>query len=56
MTAQKSFNHRVGFIIKIEAQEKDVKPKIKRLKSHQNEMFALLDWENVSPYNNQAEE
>ena len=29
---------------------------IKRLKRHQNEMFTFLDYENVSPYNNHAEQ
>jgi transposase len=35
---------------------KDGKRLIKRLKRHKNELFTFLEYENVSPYNNHAEQ
>ena len=34
----------------------DAKRLIKRLRRHKNELFTFLDFENVSPYNNHAEQ
>jgi len=36
--------------------DKDVKRLIKRLKRHKNELLTFLEYENVSPYNNHAEQ
>jgi transposase len=36
--------------------DKDVKRLIKRLKRHKAELFTFLEYENVSPYNNHAEQ
>jgi transposase len=36
--------------------DKDVKRLIKRLKRHKAELFTFLEHENVSPYNNHAEQ
>jgi hypothetical protein len=36
--------------------DKDVKRLIKRLKRHKSELFTFLDYDNVSPYNNHAEQ
>jgi len=36
--------------------DQDAKRLIKRLKRHKNELFTFLDFENVSPYNNHAEQ
>ena len=36
--------------------DKDFKRLIKRLKHHKNELFTLLDYEAVSPYNNHADQ
>ena len=36
--------------------DKDAKRLIKRLKRHKNELFTFLEYENVSPYNNHAEQ
>jgi transposase/ribosomal protein S15P/S13E len=47
---------RLEAFFKINPQDKDVKRLIKRLKRHRNELFTFLDYENVSPYNNHAEQ
>jgi len=36
--------------------DKDIKRLIKRLKRHKDELFTFLEYENVSPYNNHAEQ
>jgi transposase len=36
--------------------DKDIKRLIKRLKRHKTELFTFLEYENVSPYNNHAEQ
>jgi ribosomal protein S15P/S13E len=36
--------------------DKDARRLIKRLKRHKNELFTFLEYENVSPYNNHAEQ
>lgn len=47
---------RLGAFLKIDSRDKDVKRLIKRLKRHRDELFTFLDYENVSPYNNHAEQ
>lgn len=47
---------RLGVFLKIDSRDKDVKRLIKRLKRHRDELFTFLDYENVSPYNNHAEQ
>jgi hypothetical protein len=47
---------RLGAFLQINAQDKDVNRLIKRLRRHQKELFTFLDYENVSPYNNHAEQ
>jgi transposase len=53
---KKRFHHRLGAFLQIDAGDKDVKRLIKRLRRHQDELFTFLDYENVSPYNNHAEQ
>jgi len=48
--------HRLRTFLQIDAHDKDVKRLIKRLRRHQKELFTFLDYENVSPYNNHAEQ
>ncbi len=48
--------YRLGKIIDSTYQDKDAKRLVKRLKRHKNELFTFLDHENVSPYNNHAEQ
>jgi transposase len=36
--------------------DKDIKRLLKRLKRHKNELFTFLEYENVSPFNNHAEQ
>jgi transposase len=48
--------YRLGQIIDATYQDKDAKRLVKRLKRHRNELFTFLDHENVSPYNNHAEQ
>jgi transposase len=48
--------HRLRAFLQIDAHDKDVKRLIKRLRRHQKELFTFLDYENVSPYNNHAEQ
>jgi transposase len=48
--------YRLGQIIDATYQDKDAKRLVKRLKRHSNELFTFLDHENVSPYNNHAEQ
>jgi transposase len=49
------YNRLVQFL-KAEHTIKDGKRLIKRLKRHKNELFTFLEYENVSPYNNHAEQ
>ena len=48
--------YRLGQFLKAEHTIKDSKRLIKRLKRHKNELFTFLEYENVSPYNNHAEQ
>lgn len=48
--------HRLGAFLQIDAHDEDVKRLIKRLRRHQEELFTFLGYENVSPYNNHAEQ
>lgn len=49
-------HHRLRSFLLIDAGDKDVNRLTKRLRRHQNELFTFLDYENVSPYNNHAEQ
>jgi len=48
--------YRLEQILTASHQDKDAKRLVKRLKRHRNELFTFLDHENVSPYNNHAEQ
>jgi len=48
--------YRLEQILRSSHQDKDVKRLVKRLKRHKAELFTFLDYENVSPYNNHAEQ
>jgi hypothetical protein len=47
---------RLGRLLETDTQDRDVRRLLKRLKRHQNELLTFLDYENVSPYNNHAEQ
>ena len=47
---------RLEQFLKAEHKGKDAKRLIKRLERHKNELFTFLEYENVSPYNNHAEQ
>jgi len=47
---------RLGRLIEIVSEDKDVKRLIKRLKRHKKELFTFLEHKGVSPYNNYAEQ
>jgi len=48
--------NRLEQFLKADHKGKDGKRLIKRLKRHRNELFTFLEYENVSPYNNHAEQ
>jgi transposase len=48
--------HRLEQFLEENHKDKDVKRLMKRLKRHKNELFTFLEYENVSPYNNHAEQ
>jgi hypothetical protein len=48
--------HRLEQFLQEDHKDKDAKRLIKRLKRHKNELFTFLEYENVSPYNNHAEQ
>lgn len=48
--------HRLEQVLRVTPEDKDVKRLIKRLKRHKAELFTFLEHENVSPYNNHAEQ
>ena len=50
------FHNRLEAFLKTDPQDKDIKRLIKRLKRHRDELFTFLEYENVSPYNNHAEQ
>jgi len=47
---------RLDLLLLINTEDKEVKRLIKRLKRHKTELFTFLEHENVSPYNNHAEQ
>lgn len=47
---------RLAQLLETENHDRDVRRLLKRLKRHRNELFTFLDHENVSPYNNHAEQ
>ncbi|MFZ3046926.1 MAG: IS66 family transposase [Desulfatirhabdiaceae bacterium] len=49
-------NNRLDEMIVGQYEDKDVKRLIKRLKRHRNQMFTFLEYADVSPYNNHAEQ
>ncbi|MFH1125113.1 MAG: IS66 family transposase [Pseudomonadota bacterium] len=48
--------HRLEQILRSNHLDKDAKRLVKRLKRHKTELFTFLEHENVSPYNNHAEQ
>jgi transposase len=48
--------HRLEHFLEENYKDKDAKRLVKRLKRHRNELFTFLEYENVSPYNNHAEQ
>ena len=53
---KKRLYHRLEQFLKAEHKCKDGKRLIKRLKRHKDELFTFLEYEDVSPYNNHAEQ
>jgi transposase len=53
---KKRLYHRLEQLLEENHKDKDAKRLIKRLKRHKNELFTFLEYENVSPYNNHAEQ
>ena len=47
---------RLARLLEIEGCDRDVRRLLKRLKRHRDELFTFLNYENVSPYNNHAEQ
>jgi transposase len=48
--------HRLEQFLEEDHKDKDAKRLMKRLKRHKDELFTFLEYENVSPYNNHAEQ
>lgn len=48
--------HRLEQFLEEDHNDKDAKRLLKRLKRHKDELFTFLEYENVSPYNNHAEQ
>jgi transposase len=48
--------HRLEYFLAEDHKDKDAKRLMKRLKRHKDELFTFLEYENVSPYNNHAEQ
>jgi hypothetical protein len=48
--------NRLDLLLEESYEDKDAKRLIKRLKRHSKELFTFLEYENVSPYNNHAEQ
>jgi len=48
--------HRLEQFLQENHKDKDAKRLVKRLKRHKDELFTFLEYENVSPYNNHAEQ
>lgn len=53
---KKRLYHRFEQFLQEDYSDKDAKRLIKRLKRHKDELFTFLEYENVSPYNNHAEQ
>jgi len=53
---KKRLHHRLEQITQASYNDKDIRRLIKRLKRHKAELFTFLEYENVSPYNNHAEQ
>ena len=47
---------RLEQFLEADYKDKDAKRLVKRLKRHKKELFTFLEYENVSPYNNHAEQ
>lgn len=47
---------RLNILLESDYPDRDVRRLLKRLKRHRNELFTFLEHENVSPYNNYAEQ
>jgi len=48
--------HRLEQFLEEDHKDEDAKRLMKRLKRHKDELFTFLEYENVSPYNNHAEQ
>lgn len=53
---KKRLYHRLEQFLEAPYGDKDARRLIKRLKRHRNELFTFLEYEEVSPYNNHAEQ
>jgi hypothetical protein len=55
-TRKERIHQRLSNLINIGYDDKDCKRLCKRLRRHQKELFTFLDYDDVSPYNNHAEQ
>lgn len=55
-TLKLKLSDRIELLLSTPYDDKDAKRIIKRLKRHKDELLTFLDFENVSPYNNHAEQ
>jgi hypothetical protein len=53
---KKRLYHRLEQFLEDNHEDKDAKRLVKRLRRHKNELFTFLEYDNVSPYNNHAEQ
>lgn len=53
---KESIHQRLSNLVRVGYDDKDCHRLSKRLKRHQNELFTFLDYDEVSPYNNHAEQ
>jgi hypothetical protein len=56
MFPDRGLYHRFELFVQQDPSDKDARRLIKRLKRHKDELFTFLEYENVSPYNNHAEQ
>jgi hypothetical protein len=55
-TRKERIHQRLSNLINLGYDDKDCKRLCKRLRKHQKELFTFLDYDDVSPYNNHAEQ
>jgi len=53
---KKRIHNRLEILLLFDYQDKDCKRLVKRLRRHNMELFTFLEFDNVSPYNNHAEQ